>query len=122
VGTAGTKALRYSEEAIEGTGESYLLGLSYQTGLLGPITYTLFFLLMAKQFWKIYSITKRNKDHVTIKRMALLGLSLAVGIYLTSIFANSAIAPISAGIALFYCGALIGYFTWKNHLGSAFNY
>jgi len=106
LGTAGQKALSFSSNAITGTGESYVAALAFQTGILGVATYSLFIAAVSLVLFKRYRQAKRLQDK-TGRQLAMLGLSVILGIYITSAFANSAIAPISAGPSLLYCGAFL---------------
>lgn len=101
LGSSGQLALLYSEIdklAGENQGESYIGGLSYQMGILGFFGYIMFFISY------FYFMIKNRKVN---KGLCYLSLSGMLGIFLTSIFANSAIAPISSSISFIYSGAVV---------------
>lgn len=106
LGTAGQLALYYSDNALEATGESYLAALGFQTGLLGVLGYSYFIFSLAKQLWFI-SMKSRTNGLAFYFPYARLALALILGIFATSLFANSAVAPISAGASLMYCGMIL---------------
>ncbi len=114
LGTAGTKALTFTDQALKGSGESYLAALAFQTSVAGVFTYSLFMYLVANSLFKLYYLGKKQeKENNFLAQYAALGLSLIIGIFMTSLFANSAVSPISAGPSLLFCGALVGLYSWR---------
>jgi O-antigen ligase len=107
LGTAGQLALYHSENAVEESGESYLAALAFQTGILGVLTYSYFVFSLSKQLWNICQRSRRITNSKHFFPYARLALMLIVGIFATSLFANSAVAPISSGASLMYCGMTI---------------
>jgi len=116
LGTGGGLAVYYGDIDEKETTESYLVALSYQIGILGVLSYLLFVIAVSGRMLKIYSTaSKEEGKNSDVAKMALLGLSVIVGIFSTSLLSNSAVSPISAGSSLLYVGTLIGlYDRWFN--------
>ena len=110
LGTAGQLSLYHSNIAASNTGESYLAALTFQTGFPGVFLYFLFFTLLAYYLFIIWRSSVKNSYLKDYKNLALIGLTFAIGIPLTSIFANSAISPIPVSLPLIFCGLLISIF------------
>lgn len=106
LGTSGQMAVLYSANIAEKVSESYVGSLAYQMGVPGVLAYTAFFLALTVQFLKTYLRVRPFKGQDA--GMALMAITFSAGIYLTSVLANSAIAPISAGLSLIYLGAFSG--------------
>lgn len=104
LGTSGQMAVLYGVVEVK-VSESYIGSLAFQTGLPGVLLYTAFFAIFSYSFAREYLRKRRTPDEW---RAPLLAFSLSSGIYFTSVLANSAIAPISSGLSLIFCGALLG--------------
>lgn len=108
LGTSGQMALYYSQDIEEKAGESYFVSLAYQTGIAGIIAYFLFAGAILRNIVRIYRKNKALEIDRDGANMALLGLSVAAGIFATSLLSNAAISPLSAGLSLLYCGTVVG--------------
>ena len=114
LGTAGQKAVYYSDQAVEGTGDSYLAALAFQTGIPGMLTYSLFMSTIALRLLRISKNARKNGNkNDNVFEMALLGFSIVTGIFLTSLFSSNAVAAVSSGSSMLFCGALIGFTSWR---------
>jgi len=110
LGTSGGKAVYFApEEVKEEVVESYFGALAYQLGLPGIIAYFSLFLFMIVRLFTLYKRYKNKINKIEIYKIPLLGISLGIGIFITSMLAQAAISPISAGLALIFCGFAIGY-------------
>ena len=109
LGTSGGKALYYAQDEVEEkVSESYFGSLAYQLGLPGLITYFAFFILMIRKLF-VLSRNKHKIHEAGKNKIPLLAFSLAVGIFSTSMLAQSAVSPISAGLSLVFCGLAIEF-------------
>lgn len=105
LGTSGQLALLYAENIDEKIGESYIGGLSYQLGIIGIFTFSLWFITSIVFLYKKYSvISKFDKDK---SNQILFIISMIAGVYLTAFFSNSAVAPISCGLAILSLGLTV---------------
>jgi hypothetical protein len=78
-------------------------------GLPGMAAYCLFVFSLLWKLWKTYKEVRPGKYRPgEAGDIVLLGFSIAAGIFATSLLGNAAVAPISAGVSLLYCGTLIG--------------
>lgn len=109
LGTSGQLALSFGEKVgeEEKVRESYCASLAAQMGFPGLGAYLLF---VATLLSKLYSIFRKDRVDLNgeIGGMALLGLASIGGMFVTSALANSAVAPISAGLPLLFAGAIVG--------------
>ena len=104
LGTSGQMAVLYGKVDVK-VSESYIGSLAFQMGLPGVLLYTLFFTLISAYFLRAYRLCRRTTESWA---MPLLAFTISSGIFFTSILANSAIAPISSGLSLIFCGAVKG--------------
>jgi hypothetical protein len=116
LGSSGQKAVLYAGEVDEKISESYLGGLGYQMGIVGVLAYMVFVAAVVLRFMVLIRRFGRAPGARDVWDQLLLALSLAGGIFATSLLANSAIAPISAALGLIYSGAAL---TWAEHLAGA---
>lgn len=106
LGSSGQMAVLYSAGVGEKVSESYIGSLAYQMGIPGVLAYTLFFAaLMLKSLRTHLRLRKKGAE---LYGLSLMAFTFSSGIYFTSILANSAIAPISAGLSLVFIGAFQG--------------
>lgn len=113
LGSSGQMALLYSEQGGKGSvSESYIGSLSYQLGLPGLAAYSIWLLYF------IFSLIKRSRKAVYEESIGgdilLFVASLLLGVYITSFFANSAIAPISASAIFIISGMVVSVYFHKD--------
>ncbi len=108
LGSSGMMAVMYTENIEEDISESYWGSLSYQLGIAGLISFTMFFILICGTLYRIYKKHRGEVEEFPVSKMALMAFSLCAGIFATSALGNSAVEPISAGLSLLYGGAIIG--------------
>lgn len=104
LGTTGQMAAVYSSVDVKfHVLESYIGALSSQLGFLGLFSYVSFFLLA------VISMLRSSNMNPTKNSMiyATLGVASVVGIFLTSLLAQSAVSPISMGIQMIFVGGLM---------------
>jgi hypothetical protein len=105
LGASGQLASLYSEVDHEDlVGESYIGSLGVQMGFAGLLGYTLWMLSLVMQFNKV---SKSSVEEGVRGKCAMM-VALLLGIYITSFFANSAVAPISSGLIFLCAGLLLG--------------
>ncbi|MEZ4485091.1 MAG: hypothetical protein R2864_11040 [Syntrophotaleaceae bacterium] len=118
LGASGQMAVLYGASIEEKVSESYLGSLGYQMGLPGVLAYLLFGFAALWTLFRVYRQNSYMRKEVGFdSRAILLGFSVTGGIFFTSFLSNSAIAPISAGLSLIYCGWVISAFTQDHSLG-----
>jgi hypothetical protein len=112
LGTSGQTAINLGLIDNTESGESYFAALAFQTGLLGVLFYAFFSILLSLKFLNMARFFKRMShvpQYVNVpfwtRRLPLLSMSLMLGIFLTSLMANSAVSGISAGLSLIVIGA-----------------
>lgn len=113
LGSSGQMALLYSEGGGKGSvSESYIGSLSYQLGLPGLAAYSIWLLYF------IFSLIKRSRKAVYEESIGgnilLFVASLLLGVYITSFFANSAIAPISSSAIFIISGMVVSVYFHKD--------
>ena len=111
LGTSGQMAILYAKDTTVRVGESYFGSLAYQAGVVGVVAYFLFWITLSWRLWHVFTQSRAGSAHLgPLACTALLALSMAVGISVSSLLANAAISPISAGLPLLYCGVIAGRF------------
>jgi hypothetical protein len=112
LGTSGQLALSFGGDEISTenkVSESYIASLAVQMGIPGLGTYFLFIGAILWKLYKLFRKTRRMKPYCEgMDKMALLGIASIAGMFVTSVLANSAVAPISSGLPLFFAGAVVG--------------
>lgn len=105
LGTSGQLAVFYAAQLSDRISESYFGGLAYQMGAPGLISY---FALFGCLLWTLLRAYRRSAAAGCGRRWYyLLAFAVSGGIFATSMLADSAIAPISAGLALLYTGSVM---------------
>ena len=110
LGTSGSISVLYAGTLDERVEESFIGGLGYQLGIPGIVLYSLFMVSIIYQIAVFYF----NEVSTTSKSYLLLAIIMLIGVYATSFLANSAIAPISAGLVFLYCGILYPKYKYIN--------
>jgi len=108
LGTSGQMAVTYSDSVDEKVSESYFGSLAYQAGVAGIISYFLFAGTLLINLFGIFKKTRAGNKY--LNDLILLGICIFSGIFVTSMLGNAAVSPLSAGLSLIYCGALITAF------------
>lgn len=104
LGSSGQMAVLYSEVELEGSvSESYIGSLGYQLGIPAVLSYSVWMLALASLFFKLSSLNSSKN----LKPYCLIGGALILGLYVTSYFANSAVAPISSASVMIFTGMLV---------------
>lgn len=102
LGSSGQMAVLYSDMSDEEVvSESYIGSLGYQLGLPGVVFYSLWLLVMSNY---LYKVGKKNRH---IESSANMAVGLLIGLYSTSFFANSAVAPISSSAVVIFVGLVM---------------
>lgn len=114
LGTSGQLSMLYSQDIEENIQESYIGGLSYQLGIPGVASYSLWIFAITIYLFKKYLIFKKiDRDKA---KEILFSISLLLGIYVTSYLSNSAISPISAGVLFIVVGVNISAVLFETEL------
>jgi hypothetical protein len=106
LGTAGNLAKVFARGSLKGgAGESFVGSLAWQLGLPGVLGWALFCLSVA---WSLVSTPGRGprSEGASARLYRVVGVSL-VGIFLTSVVSESAVAATGSGLAYLLAGALV---------------
>lgn len=104
LGSSGQVAFSYGAESVAvKVTESFIGSLVYQAGYYSVILLSLFF------FSIIFRIHFSGLDN----QWKAAGISVAVGIFITSFLSNSAVSPTSAGFGMVVCGILCSSKSYK---------
>src|SRR4029434_970118 len=87
LGSSGQKAVLYAGEVDEKISESYLGGLGYQMGIVGVLAYMVFVAAVVLRFMVLIRRFGRAPGARDVWDQLLLALSLAGGIFATSLLA-----------------------------------